>query len=482
MQHLNTFTAFLIGSLAMLACTTPAEVASRSEAEGGSTNIGGGTSDAQGGSASGGGTSDSQGGTPSGGATNGVAGSGVADDLRSDLAPITAPDVTDAEYAAFISDSNAFGLELQQQLVTTQRLAAENGVFSPVSAQLALAMTYGAAVGDTAAGMKTALHDNLGGVKYHSASNRLMRELSSRNYTNTDSQGYVRRIELAPANSLWVDKTVAVKTPYLDLLGQQYDSGMRRVDFIGQPNPSRLAINAWVEDKTHDKIKDLLLPPDISTDTRFVIVNALYFYGTWATIFPKTGTQPATFHALAGTDVEASMMHKSSTWKHKSTDSVEVLQLPYVMDKLWMTVVLPSLGQFEATRAQVSAAWLARMTDGLTSRYIQLALPKFKIETPQLMLTEGLKAMGMASAFAQTADFSGMTDLKPLFISTVIQKAFIGVDEDGTEAAAATAVIGDTVSLPPTPIPVTVDRPFLYFIQDQTGLVLFSGQVVDPTK
>jgi serpin B len=310
----------------------------------------------------------------------------------------------------------------------------------------------------------------------------LMRELASRNYTNTDSQGYVRRIELAPANSLWVDKTVVVKTPYLELLGQQYDSGMRRVDFIGQPNPSRLAINAWVEDKTHDRIKDLLLEPDISTDTRFVIVNALYFYGTWSTIFPKTATQPAMFHALAGTDVEASMMHKSSTWKYKSTGSAEVLQLPYVVGNLWMTVVLPSAGQFESTRAQVSSAWLASMTEGLNSRYVQLAFPKFKIETPQLFLSDGLKAMGMASAFAQTADFSGMTDLKPLFISNVIQKAFIGVDEDGTEAAAATAVIGETVSLPPTPIPVTVDRPFLYFIQDQTGLVLFSGQVVDPTK
>ena len=143
---------------------------------------------------------------------------------------------------------------------------------------------------------------------------------------------------------------------------------------------------------------------------------------------------------------------------------------------------MPSSGQFETTRAQVSGQWLSDATSGLAVAYVQLSLPKFKIETAQLKLTESLNSLGMTIAFSTGADFTGMTNQKPLYLSGVVQKAFIGVDEDGTEAAAATAVVGSGSSLPPTPIPVTFDRPFLFFVHDMTGLVLFAGQVVDPTQ
>jgi len=489
MRKLRIYSAIFLGSLLQVACTSTADVASLSATEGGSANVGGGSANVGGdSSATGGQGGTAQGGSSSGGSSAGGVSVAAIEVVRSALSPITTPDISDAEYASFISDSNAFGLELQQQLVATQGLAEQNGVFSPTSAQLALAMTYGGAVGDTAAGMKTALHDNLGGVKYHAACNRLLRDLGSRNLTNVDAAGNVRHIELTPANSLWVDRTEAVKTPFLDLLGQQYDSGMRRVDFMNEWNPSRLAINGWVMDNTHQKIHDLLLEQDIDEATRFVLVNALYFYGSWAKPFAKTETQLGTFHALTGTDVQASMMHGGGFWNYKSTSSATVVQVPYVAinpsisGNLSMTVVLPNAGQFEAARAQVSGAWLSTMTQGLTATSsVNLTMPKFKIETPQLQLKEGLKRMGMASAF-ESADFTGMTDDRSLYIAKVIQKAFIGVDEDGTEAAAATAVIVESIAMPGSIVPVVVDRPFLFFIQDPTGLVLFSGQVVDPTS
>jgi len=173
--------------------------------------VGGQSSAAQGGSANGG-----QGGSTTAGSDAGV----NVEVLRSQLSAVTVPDITDSEYAAFISDSNTFGLELYQQLNVDQSLTTKNGVFSPTSAQLALAMTYGAAVGDTATAMKATLHDNLGAAKYHVGSNRLQRDLASRNYSQADSYGYTRRIELAPANSLWTDRTLSIKTTYLVLSPQ----------------------------------------------------------------------------------------------------------------------------------------------------------------------------------------------------------------------------------------------------------------------
>jgi serpin B len=212
-----------------------------------------------------------------------------------------------------------------------------------------------------------------------------------------------------------------------------------------------------------------------------VIVNALYFYGTWANVFTKSITDTGVFHTLAGTDVNVSTMHgQSQSVRYKATSNLQVLQLPYVTGDLWMTLVLPSAGAFEATRAQISAPWLTDITSALENTYVQVNMPKFKIETPPRPLKDSLTALGMGIVFSGNADFSGMTN-EGLSIAQVVQKAFIGVDEDGTEAAAATAVIG-TNGVPPTPIPVTLDRPFLFFVQDKTGLVLFAGQIVDPTS
>ena len=398
--------------------------------------------------------------------------------VRSNTPADSNPGISDTDYANFIADSNRFGLELYQRINSDLSLTDRNGVFSPASVELALAMTYVGAEGDTAAAMKSTLHDNLGSGVYHVACNRLQRDLLSRNYTHDFGGGNVHRIELAPANSLWTDLTFTVKNAYLDLLSQEYDTGVYRVNFVDWPEPSRLAINGWVMDHTHDKIQELLMPGDVNSVTRAVLVNALYFFGNWSTLFSKSATQPGTFHTLGGTDVTANLMHGATqSLKYKTDANLTVLQLPYVNGDLWMTVVLPSSGQFEAERAQISEAWLSQMTTGISDTDVQVTIPKFGITTDQIRLKDSLAALGMSPAFSK--GFTGISN-ETLFIGDVIQKAFIGVDEEGTEAAAATAVTF-AGAVPQPPVPVTIDRPFLFFIQDKTGIVLFAGQVVDPT-
>ena len=468
MRNLQILTAWLLGVFGAAACTIESDVA-RSDGSGS-----GGTS-----SSEGTGGLNSSGG--SGETTGGTAGASNADVAieRSDLPAITTPDINDADYAAFIGDTNGFGLELGQRLAERDGTAANNGVFSPVSVSLALGMTYAGAAGDTLAAMKATLRDNLASGRYHVAHNRLLRDLGSRAYSGTDGMGNALRLELSPANSVWAERTVVLGKPFLDVLGQQYDSGVMRVSFLDQAEAARLAINGWVAARTHDRIQDLLLPADVTPATRIVLVNALYFYGSWLTLFDATLTRPAVFHTLAGSDVEVPTMRQSMSREYKATASLEVLKLPYVQGKLWMTLVLPKAGEFAATRTQISGPWLSDITSGMTATDVTLSLPKFKLETAQLKLKDPLTDMGMGIAFSGQADFSGITPA-PLSIGEVIQKAFIGVDEAGTEAAAATAVTMPGAN--PTPTPFVVDRPFLFFVQDATGLVLFSGQVVDPTQ
>jgi serpin B len=413
-------------------------------------------------------------------------GSEIVED-RSDVAPDTDPQISDADFAAFVQSANRFGFELQQAAVDSGSLDAEgNQVFSPVSAMVALSMTYAGARGDTAAAMKATLHDELDDGVYHVAQNRLMRELRSRNQTGTDLLGGELRVEIAPTNSIWLERTLGVAGPFLDLLSQEYDSGARKVDFINAPDAARLAINGWVEDQTHDRIQDLLMPGDVDASTRIVLVNALYLYANWSSLFDKNSTAAEPFTTLSGEQVSVDMMHNNFKMQYASTESYAIAQVPYYSGELWMTVVLPAEGQFETVRSQVSGEWLAEASadvdpTAVAPTQVKLALPKFRIETAQTRLDEPLTSLGMGIAFTDEADFSGMVEDGPLFIGAVAQKAFIGTDEAGTEAAAATALRAGT-GRPEQPVELTMNRPFLFFIQDTTGVVLFSGQVVDPTR
>jgi serpin B len=401
---------------------------------------------------------------------------------RSNVAPDTTPDISDTDYAAFVASANEFGLDLAQETVKLGALdKTKNAVFSPVSALTALAMAYAGAEGNVEAAMKVALHDELAAKQYHVAQNRLMRELQSYNYSGLNPEGKEVRVDLAPANSLWAEKTVGIKTPFLDTLSSEYDAGVYLVDFKAAAESARLKINGWVEEKTHNKIKELLLPPDVDSSTRFVLVNALYMYANWMNMFFKTSTLDGTFTNLAGDDVKVSMMHQTESMLYKSADNYEIVQIPYVNGQLHLTIVVPKSGQFEAVRSAVTADWLSTANSGLVSERVALGMPKFKIETAQIKLMGALNALGLFDAGAILTGISGQS-AEPVEISEVIQKAFIGTDESGTEAAAATAVMTVGVGMPTDTINLTLDRPFLFFIQAESGLVLFSGHVVDPTN
>jgi serpin B len=402
---------------------------------------------------------------------------------HSAVTPDTMPAVSDADYATFVSNINRFGLDLGQAVAKSDGYTQQNLVYSPLSATLALAMTYGGARTQTAAEMKLVLGDTFSAGTFHAACNRLTRELASRATTRQASDGNVHKVELNLADSVFVERTLTLQPTFLDLLGREYQSGVRQVDFKNAFEPARISINNWVSDQTKAKITNLIPAGALDDTTRLVLVNALYFYGSWATPFEASATVPATFHPLSGADVQVATMAREIQLSYRAGNNFAVAELPYEGGQLRMTIVLPAAGQFEAVRSAVSATWLQQAVAGLVSTDLAVQLPKFKMTVGSFTLSPALKALGMKLPFAaQQADFSGITMQEPLFISDVLQKAFIAVDEDGTEAAAATAVIISTTSAQiTTPVPFVVDRPFLFFIRDSSGAVLFSGQVVDPS-
>lgn len=400
---------------------------------------------------------------------------------RSSMSANNAPSIADGDYQTFISHINKFGLDLGQQ-VSGGEYKTTNLIYSPLSATVALGMTYAGAKGQTASEMKTVLGDSFAAGVFHTATNRLVRELASRATSTSAPNGDTLKLELNLADAIFVDRTVTLQPAFLDVLSREYDSGVRRLDFIHAFEPARTTINDWVEEQTKDKIQDLLPMGSITDMTRLVLVNALYFYGSWATPFPHNATQDSPFRTLAGSSVQVPTMHIETRFSYAKADNYELAELPY-LSGMRMTIVLPAEGQFEALRAQVSDTWLTQALAKLGPALLNVSLPKFKMTVGSFSLTAGLKALGMQQPFTDGADFSGIATGIPLSISDVVQKAFIAVDEKGTEAAAATGVIVGTTSVPvDPPIPFHVDRPFLFFIRDQNGAVLFSGHVVDPSK
>jgi serpin B len=385
------------------------------------------------------------------------------------------PGVSDADLTELASGNSAFAFDLYQLL----RGEKGNLFYSPYSISLALAMTYAGARGDTEKEMAQALHFLLPQDRLHPAFSRLAAELASRGEgaQGTDGKGF----RLNVANALWGQEGYQFLLEFLNVLETYYGAGLKTVDFAGDPEAARQTINDWVSQETENRIQDLIPPGVIDTLTRLVLANAIYFNAAWLYPFEPDVTADGPFYLLDGSQVQVPMMRQSESFAYAQGEGYQAVELPYDGQQLSMVILLPAQGQLDAFEGTLDADRVETILKGLSRQQVDLTLPKFGFES-QFSLKDALSTLGMPDAFTDAADFSGMTGNRELSISEVIHKAFVSVDEAGTEAAAATAVIVGLTSAPAQPVSFTADRPFLFLIRDiPTGTILFLGRVVDPT-
>ena len=395
--------------------------------------------------------------------------------LQSEKQRVTSPDVNETDLVTLVDGNSAFAIDLYQALKEVNG----NLFYSPYSISLALAMTYAGAHGDTEQQMADTLHFILPQNRLHPAFNSLDIELGRRGEGAEGKDGEGFRLNIV--NAIWGQKDYEFLSEFLDLLAENYGAGLRILDFAKAPEESRITINRWVSDQTEGRIEDLIPQGLISVLTRLVLTNAIYFNAAWQYPFEEDATYDAPFYLLDGDEVTVSMMRQTESFSYTEGDEYQAVELLYDGGELSMVILLPKAGQFEAFEGSMNVQLVDGIIGDLEERHVTLSMPKFEFES-SFGLKEILAAMGMPVAFSGNADFSGMTGNRDLFIADVVHKAFVSVDEAGTEAAAATAVVMELTALPEEPVEVTVDRPFVFSIRDiETGTILFVGRILNPS-
>ncbi|WKZ37812.1 MAG: serpin family protein [Anaerolineales bacterium] len=383
------------------------------------------------------------------------------------------PNIPPAEIHNLVEGNNTFALDVYQAL------RSENGnlILSPYSISLALAMTYAGARGETESQLAQTLHFPPQ-AQVHPAFNALDLELNKKPLNLDKDQ---EPLQLNIANAVWAEQTFAFLPEFLDTLARNYGAGVRLADFINQPNQERITINNWVSDQTEDKINDLLPEDSVGPDTRMVLVNAIYFKADWLDQFDADDTYDIPFNLLDGSQVNVPMMGQGMYIPYASGDGYQAVELPYAGSTAAMNIIVPDEGRFEEIESALTYDLLEDVFGKMNQTSVMLRFPKFKFES-SFALPDALKQMGMSDAFdSGKADFSAMTGGRDLFIGNVIHKAFVAVDEEGTEAAAATAVIMEATGAPMWDITLVIDRPFIFFIRDlQSGQILFIGRMLNP--
>ncbi len=405
----------------------------------------------------------------------------AVDALRSDRER-SAPAAGAADLGELVRGNNAFAFDLYRRLSSGEG----NFFYSPFSISQALAMTSAGARGETLRQMEAALHHRLPQSSLHPAFNVLDRTLASRGQEPRGTPGDAgeggQYFRLNIANAVWGQDGYHFLPDFLDLLAEHYGAGMMAVDFMGAPDESRVRTNDWVAEETEGKVKDLLAPGVIEDSTRLVLTNAIYFNASWLWQFNPRDTKVRPFHLAGGDTLGVPMMTETSKefYGYANGDGYQAVDVPYSWGEMSMTILLPDEGALEEFEGSLDSEMLSRIIDDIEIDYITLTMPLFEFES-QFSLGDTLAKMGMPDAFGGGADFSGMTGSRDLWISEVVHKAFVSVDEEGTEAAAATAVVVPTSGPTKEPIAVTVDRPFIFLIRDiGTGAVLFLGRVSNP--
>ena len=374
---------------------------------------------------------------------------------------------------ALAKGNNVFALNIYNQL----RAADGNIFFSPCSIRTALAMTYAGARGETAAQMKTALNFTLDDADLHAAFAESIRALNTGGGDNYD---------MNVANSLWGEKSRALLQTFIDINKNSYGGGLEQVDFINAAEKARLHINAWVEEQTRDKIKNLIPPGGINNNTRLALVNAVYFKGLWAEQFEKKLTRNESFHHADGTTAHIPLMTFSKPMHvlFFAGDGIKLIELDYRGNSISMLILLPDTADgLLALETRLNEALLNQWLEKLNKQMVSVYLPRFSMNWGAKNIVPDLQALGMRDAFAAQADFSGIDGTRDLLISSVFHKAFVDVYEEGTEAAAATGVMVGVTSMPLPPEVFRADRPFLFLIREKaTGAILFMGRLTEPEK
>jgi serpin B len=368
------------------------------------------------------------------------------------------------------SGNVSFALDLYHRLAP----ARGNFFFSPWSIRSALGMAYAGARTETGAGMMRALHDPVGQSRFHVESARLDRDLLSK--------GGRREFEVRAANAIWIARDLALEAAFSDTLKSRYSSAPHRIDFASAA-VARETINSWVSEQTKGKIRDLIPRGSLNRDTRLVLTNAVYFRAAWQEPFDSSATSPAPFRGWDRVTSRIPFMHMDRTLRIYDGPSVQVLELPYDGGSMAMLAILPrEPGDVRDLEGTLTADSLVSWDSRLRSTLVRVALPRFRIETGY-ELASALGAMGMKLAFTPEADFSGISRERRLSLSGAFHKAYVQVDERGTEAAAATGLeMKQSLAIVPTPVRFIADHPFLFVIRSRaSGAILFMGRMADPT-
>ncbi len=382
-----------------------------------------------------------------------------------------------AEVTQLVEGNSAFALDLYDRV--RQEKANENLFFSPYSISTALGMTYAGARDQTEQEMARVLHFDLGRDRLHQAFSQLIAAIE----TAPSSQ-----YQLSTANRCWGQQGDTFEPQFINLIRQNYGSDLEAVDFFNNTEVARQRINGWVEEQTQNKIQELLRPGILTDLTSFVLTNAIYFKASWLVTFDPQKTQYEAFTIPSGEQIQVPMMYQQNDFEYAQIENLKILDLPYQGDTLSMTILLPeTAAELEALEQRLTPEnlqeWLSSLTwpeDANEYIQVQVWLPKFQL-TSAFELKDILSMMGMPTAFdGNTANFSGIKSDNSLYLTNVIHKAFIEVNETGTEAAAATAVIGTTRGAPPS-VEFRADRPFIFLIRHRdSGSILFLGRVVNP--
>jgi serpin B len=374
----------------------------------------------------------------------------------------------------------------------------ENTALSPYSIQMALAMTYAGAEGETQRQMAKVLHYPPGDSKVlnafsglQDALSKLTKQTAKIAAQSKKSGGPSEPITLTMANRLFGQRGYHFRPTYFEVLKDAFNAPLEVLDFVKDPNGAAKQINGWVAEQTRERIRDLIPPNALNEDTRLVLANAIYLKAPWAEEFQPSATQPGPFHLGGGQSADVPMMMRQNSFGYAKREGFVAVTLPYSGGDLQFLVLLPDTAVGLPTLESKLTPDLLRDCARLKSEEIILYLPKFKLEPPLFALRKTLAGLGMENAFdvpQGSANFNGIAPRRPndyLYISEIFHKTFVEVDEKGTEAAAATAVVMMRATAhfeeKSKPIEVRIDKPFLFAIQHRpSGACLFIGRVVDP--